>query len=305
MDIVEFPKLGLKFNISRSISIGKFSIYWYGIIICAGILLCVILGTRFAKKYALNSDTIIDYLLVALPSAIIGARLYYVIFEWKNYYKANPSKIIAIWEGGLAIYGGIIGALLAVFIMAKIRKDRFLHLTDFAMPFIMLGQSIGRWGNFVNQEAYGAATNLPWGMTGNNIRLEMGDSVLVHPTFLYESLWCMAGFIFLAIYRRKHQKNIGEITALYMIVYGVERAIVEGLRMDSLMLGNIRISQILSIILVFVGAAFFIDSRRNGNPLPTAEETEDEEEEAEPDHSLRIDTTEENTEDNTEDNTNE
>lgn len=276
---VSFPKLGIKFNIQESFQVFGLTIRWYGLIICLGLILCMILGTRFSKRYGLDSDKIMDYVLFALPAAIIGARLYYVIFRW-DYYKGDLLEIVKIWHGGLAVYGGIIAAVITIFIVSRVKKDRFLHILDFAMPYIMLGQAIGRWGNFVNQEAYGSATTWALGMTGSKIEQEVGYNVLVHPTFLYESLWCLAGFIFLVIFRKRFQKSYGEITALYMCLYGAERALVESLRTDSLMITigstSLRVSQILSVMLVFVGVALFIDSRRRGAPVyrPETEENE-------------------------------
>ncbi len=188
-----------------------------------------------------------------------------------SYYAEDPLSIFNIREGGLAIYGGIIATAIALFIATKVKKKSFLHILDFALPYIMLGQAIGRWGNFVNQEAYGRETTWLFGMTGNLIAREMGEGVLVHPTFLYESLWCLLGFIFLAVYRSKWQTKVGEMTALYMIVYGAERAVVEGLRTDSLMLNigsaSIRVSQWLSVVLVVLGIALFIDVKLRGKKL--------------------------------------
>ena len=257
---IEFPKLGIHFDgMDTSISIGSFNIAWYGIIICAGMILCMILGMLNCKRIGLSRDHLTDYLLVAIPSAIVGARLYYVIFEWKTY-KDNLADIFKIWNGGLAIYGGIIGAAVAIIIMAKIRKHSVLDLLDFAMPHIFLGQAIGRWGNFINQEAFGSPTDLPWGMTGDKI----GDTP-VHPTFLYESLWCLIGFIILYIYFIKFRKGKGEVLALYFFIYGIERAVVEGLRTDSLMVSDVRVSQLLSVVLVIINIPFFIDCRRRYN----------------------------------------
>lgn len=265
MNFISFPKLGITLNISQGFSIGNFEIRWYGVIICAAIIINILLGTRFCKKYGLDPDKILDYILVAVPSAIIGARIYYVIFSWDTY-KDDIKSVFAIWEGGLAIYGGIIGAFLAVFIMAKIRKDSFIHLVDFAMPYIILGQAIGRWGNFTNQEAFGGPTTSIFGMTGSII-----GKTPVHPTFLYESVWCFIVFAFLVFYRYRLQKNFGEVTALYMVLYGIERAFVELLRTDSLMIKigslDLRVSHCLSAVLVIVGIAFFIDSRLKGKSV--------------------------------------
>ena len=271
-NFISFPKLGINLeNIDPvALKIGNFELRWYGIIICLGMMLCVILGMRLCKKYAIKPDDLLDFVIIGIPAAIVGARLYYVAFSW-SYYSKNPKEIFAIWNGGLAIYGAVIATAIAAFIICKVKKIGFLHILDFALPYIMLGQAIGRWGNFFNQEAYGSETNSAFGMTGNVIARAMGEGVLVHPTFLYESLWCFAGFAFIAIYRRKLQKNIGEVSALYMIIYGAERALVEGLRTDSLMLNigsvSIRISQWVSVALVIVGIALFIDSRIRGRSL--------------------------------------
>ena len=259
MDYIAFPKLGLRFEIGNGIQITEnFSIKWYGIIICFAFILCFLLALRVCEKYDISKDNLLDYLLAALPSAIIGSRLYYVIFSWDSY-KDDLFSILKIWEGGLAIYGGIIGVVISVFIMTRIKKESFLKILDFAMPYIILGQAIGRWGNFFNQEAYGDITSLPWGMTGSEIALEYGDQ-LVHPTFLYESLWCIAAFAVLMVLRR-HTRMHGEMVAWYMILYGAERALVEGLRTDSLMWGSVRVSQVLSVVLVIAGIVFLIVRR--------------------------------------------
>lgn len=267
---VSFPKLGIKINIQESFQVFGLTVRWYGVIICCGMILCMILGLRFCRRYNLDSDKVLDYVLFAIPAAIVGARLYYVLFRL-DYYKEHPGEIVMIWRGGLAIYGGIIAAAITIFIVSRVKKDRFLHILDFAMPYIMLGQAIGRWGNFVNQEAYGSETSWVLGMTGTRIEQEVGSGVLVHPTFLYESVWCLIGFAVLVIFRKRFQKAYGEVTALYMCLYGAERAIVESLRTDSLMITlgktDLRVSQILSIVLVFVGIALLIDSRRRGVPV--------------------------------------
>ena len=268
MSYIEFPKLNIRLdNVSETINIGNFSIAWYGIIICFGMVLCMILGMRNCHRINISTDKLLDYLLVAIPSAIVGARLYYVIFSLDSY-KDDWLSVFYIWEGGLAIYGGIIGAALAIIIMAKIRKDSILDLFDFAFPYIFLGQAIGRWGNFVNQEAFGRTTDIPWGMTGDQIDKfvvnELGEAsgTLVHPTFLYESIWCFIGVIVLTVYFRKFRKGKGEVFALYLLIYGLERAFVEGLRIDSLMIGGLRVSQLISVCIALVSIPFFIDCRK-------------------------------------------
>jgi len=267
-NFISFPKLGIYLTkMIRYFNIGKYPIHLYGVIICLGMILCIVLGMKYSKKYAINQDSLIDYVLFGIPFGIIGARIYYVAFSW-DYYKENLGDVYKIWEGGLAIYGGVIAAGITILIVSIVKKHSFLHILDFVLPYIMLGQGIGRWGNFINQEAYGSETNSVFGMTGNIIAKYVGEDVLVHPTFLYESIWCIIGFIVIDVYRHKFQKKVGEASALYMIIYGVERAVVEGLRTDSLIVNigsfEIRVSQWLSVILVVVGIALFIDSKLRG-----------------------------------------
>ncbi len=270
-NIIEFPKLGLEFNINENaFEIGSLVIKWYGIIICLGFLVSLFLAMRSCEKYGITKDDLLDYLLFAMPFAIVGARLYYVVLELDQY--KSIKDVLNIRQGGLAVYGGIIAAVITVIIVSKVKKKSVLTILDFSMPYIMLGQAIGRWGNFTNQEAFGSPTKLPWGMTGNIIKenlksLNISVQSLVHPTFLYESLVCLAGFIFMMVYRKKWRKSTGELLALYMIIYGLNRAMIESLRLDSLYIGNtdIRASQLLSVILFILGIAFFIDVRRKYN----------------------------------------
>ena len=253
---VEFPKLGWKFFMDPEIHItSTFSIRWYGVLICFAFILCIVLGLLSCKKNGIESNDLLDYILVTIPSAIIGARLYYVAFTWE-YYSAHPAEIVQIWNGGLAIYGGIIGAAIGLIIMSKVKKQPALKIIDFIIPYVALGQGIGRWGNFINQEAYGGATDLPWGMTGSVIQQEFG-STLVHPTFFYESMWCFITFAVLMILRGKLKKH-GQSLCVYCIMYGTERAFVEGLRTDSLYWGSVRVSQALSIILIVLAVAALI-----------------------------------------------
>ena len=268
---VEFPNLfrnhGLKLNVSDvAFTIGSFEIRWYGLLISGAVLLCIILGMRSCKKYGIEQNDLLDYLIFALPAAIIGLRVYYVAFNFSQY-RDNFWKVFAFWEGGLAIYGGIIAAVIAVFVVSRVKKQKFLRVVDFFMGYVALGQAIGRWGNFFNQEAYGGPTTLPWGMTGSRIQADVAKAgwkagTLVHPTFFYESMWCLIVFAVIMLDRRsRFYKNSGELLAIYMVLYGTERMLVEGLRTDSLYIGNtgIRVSQLLSGILVVVGIALFID----------------------------------------------
>lgn len=268
MGNVGFPGLGLEFQLRRyAFTVFNLEIYWYGIIIALAFLLAVVLALRSCRKYELEPDNILDLVLFAAPTAIVFARLFYVVFSWKQY-KDNLIDIIKIRDGGLAIYGGVIGAILVAWLYARKKKISFLHLADFGIPYLALGQGIGRWGNFVNQEAFGALTTVPWRMNGNVIDRYITDTMPladlsvwgVHPTFLYESLWDIALFFFLAYYR-KRKKVPGEVLFLYLMLYGAGRAFIEGLRTDSLYIGSLRVSQMLSVILVILGLALFIYRR--------------------------------------------
>lgn len=269
---VQFPGLGLDFNITTwAFKIFGVPIYWYGIIIALAFLAAVLLAMRSSKKYGIESENILDLILFTAPAAIIGARLYYVIFSWDKF-KNNLLEIFMTRNGGLAVYGGIIAAFITVWLFARHKKIPLLHLFDFGVPYLALGQAIGRWGNFVNQEAFGSATSLPWRMNGDVVDNYLSSltqsvdltKVGVHPTFLYESLLDFGIFLFLAFYRKK-KKLEGEVLFLYLILYGAGRFFIEGLRTDSLMLGNLRVSQMLSLllVLVFISVFFYRRFRKN------------------------------------------
>ncbi|MBM7614598.1 prolipoprotein diacylglyceryl transferase [Alkaliphilus hydrothermalis] len=227
---------------------------WYGILIGLGMLLGVIVASYRAKKEGLPEDIVIDLAIYAVPIAVIGARLYYVIFNW-GYYVKYPNEIINIRQGGLAIHGAIIAGVLTGYIFCRIKNIYFWKLADICAPSIILGQAIGRWGNYINQEAHGGPTDLPWGILVNGVK--------VHPTFLYESLWNFGVFIFLLTYSKK-KKFEGDIFILYLILYSVARFFIEGLRTDSLMIGPLRTAQVISIITI-IGAVsvrqFFLRKR--------------------------------------------
>ena len=245
----------------------EFTIRWYGAIIAFGFLLAVLFGGRMAYKWKMSLDKMIDVLIYGTIFGIIGARLYYCIFRW-DLYKDNPIEILQIWNGGLAIYGGIIGGLAAAYIVCRVRKMNFWNLLDIASMSLLIGQGIGRWGNFANQEAFGTNTTLPWGMkstetyyylasnydeiTANGISID--PNLPVHPTFLYESLWCLLGVLVLYIITRKARKFSGQIFLTYGVWYGLERAVVEGLRTDSLYITGttLRVSQVLSAVLAVI-----------------------------------------------------
>lgn len=224
-----------------------FEVRWYGLLIAIAVLIGTILALREAKRKGIKEESIIDMLLFAVPGAIIGARLYYVIFMW-DYYSKNPGQILNLRGGGLAIHGVIIGGALVAYIFTKVKKLNFLTVADIVAPSLILGQAIGRWGNFANQEAHGGPTDLPWGI--------MVDGVKVHPTFLYESIWNFLVFGFLLWYRRKKAKADGEVFAMYLVLYSVARFLIEGMRTDSLMLGSIRVAQLISAIIIIVGIIF-------------------------------------------------
>lgn len=265
---VRFPGLGLEFDINNvAFSIGSYSVYWYGIIITFGMMLAVLYAWRTAPRYNVNASKLFNCVLVGLVTGIIGARLYYVAFAWEDY-ASNPLSIFDIHEGGLAIYGGIIGALLGGLLMAKIQKLKFLPILDITMMGFLLGQGIGRWGNFMNQEAFGTATDLPWRMVSENTVIN-GTVCEVHPCFLYESLWCLLGFVVLHFFGKYRQRYAGQIFYMYLVWYGFERTIVEGLRTDSLYIGDtgIRVSQVLSAALVIVGIVMIILNLKKEDPF--------------------------------------
>ncbi len=269
---VLFPELGLELDVYDTLVEIPFgnntiSIAFYGAIIAFGYTLAVLFGGRKAYVWKMSIDKMLDVLIWGTIGGIVGARAYYVIFEW-DYFKNHLIEIPAIWNGGLAIYGGIIGALIAAYFVCRKVNLSFLKLLDLAGMSLLIGQGIGRWGNFTNQEAFGTNTTLPWGMTSEKIvayinshqdefaanGIEMNPDLPVHPTFLYESLWCLLGFLILYIVCQKFRKFDGQLFLGYGIIYGMERAVVEGLRTDSLYIGdtNLRASQLLSMALVVV-----------------------------------------------------
>jgi len=270
--MIEFPKLGLEFEISRETSIKIFGqpVYWYGVLIAAAFMIAILIALRECERFGINQDTIIDLILFELPASIIGARLYYVIFTWDEF-KDDIWSVFNTRRGGLAIYGGIIAALVVAWLFARWKKIQVWKLMDFGVVYIPLGQAIGRWGNFINQEAFGTNTNLPWGMTGDEIReqlvrmkasgMSVNPDLPVHPTFLYESLWNIGVFLILHWYR-KRKKADEEVVCLYMILYGLGRSWIEGLRTDSLMLGNIRVSQLLAIVFFIAFSILFYVRRK-------------------------------------------
>ena len=280
---VQFPGLGLEFTINRvALSIGGFNIYWYGVIIAAGMVLAMLFAFRNADDFGINSDRLIDVILVGAVMAIVCARIYYIVFAPFKY--ESIWQMIDIRQGGIAIYGAVIGAFVFGGLMAKIRRIPILPLFDLVGICFLIGQGVGRWGNFVNQEAFGSNTTLPWGMYSEGTRSYlMGSTVTVqngvtidpnlpvHPTFLYESIWCFVGFFLLFRYIKKRKFN-GDITLRYLIWYGAGRFWIEGLRTDSLMLVpsiGLRVSQLVAGIAVVAGIAaeVYFTRKFKGKPL--------------------------------------
>ena len=266
---IVFPKLGIDLHVnSTAFSIGGLDIQWYGILITLGLVLAMIYAFTQVKKYGLNPDRVLDCIIGGIIGGVVGARAYYVLLNWSDY-AGDWKSIFNIRGGGLAIYGGIIGSLLVGVLVAKIRKVKFLPLLDIVGIGFLLGQGIGRWGNFFNQEAFGCNTDSLFGMSGGRIQEWITDqypsttyfanfgttldaSQPVHPCFLYESLWCLLGFVLLAIFAKKIRRYDGQIFLIYICWYGAERAVVESLRTDSLVIGNVRVSQILAITCVVI-----------------------------------------------------
>ena len=241
---ISFPGLGLEMNPPSYISVGPLTIHFYGIIIATGLILAAVYGMRRCKQFGLTEDHILDGVLWIVPFAILCARLYYCAFQWDSY-KDNLISVLYIWEGGLAIYGGVIGAALGIIVFSRIKKLRLGALLDLVSIGFLIGQAIGRWGNFMNREAFGAVTDSFLRMGLLNPRT--GVVTYYHPTFLYESLWNAAGFVLLHFLSKKRRYD-GQIALGYVAWYGLGRAFIEGLRMDSLYWGPFRVSQLLAAV---------------------------------------------------------
>ena len=241
--IIEFPGLGLTLNPPAGFSIGNFEVRFYGLIIAMGLILAVCYALRRKEQFGLSEDDLLDGVLWIAPFAIACARLYYCAFEWEQY-AANPISILYIWEGGIAIYGAVIGAAIGVIIHCKVfKKISVLATLDLVSLGFMIGQMMGRWGNFFNREAHGGVTDsfLRMGL----INPVTGQGTYYHPTFLYESLWNLVGFVLIHFLSKK-RKYDGQVALYYVAWYGLGRAMIEGLRTDSLWWGNFRVSQVLA-----------------------------------------------------------
>lgn len=255
---VAFPELGWDFSMdSVAFSIGSFTANWYGVLICLGFVLALLYGGYMRKYFDASMDDLLDIGIICFPSAIVGARLYYILFSSERaVYFEEPFRILEIWEGGLAIYGGLIFACAAGLIVLKVKKKHPAPFFDLASIGFLIGQSVGRWGNFVNGECHGYTTDLPWGMVIQKEGELAGPPV--HPTFLYESLWCLAGLFVLHFMAKKRKFN-WQIFLTYVMWYGAGRFIIEGMRTDSLYIfGRLRVSQLLAGISFLTALILFI-----------------------------------------------
>lgn len=229
-------------------------VMWYGILMAAGILVASVIALKEARRVGVKEDDVLNVLIVGIPVGLICARLYYVIFNW-SYYSANQSEILNFRGGGMAIHGALIGGILAGYIYTRVRKIKFTEIADVVLIGAPLAQAIGRWGNFINGEAHGGPTTLPWGI--------LVDGQMVHPTFLYESIWNLLVFAFLMATRKKNKYN-GQVVVSYITLYSVGRFFIEGLRTDSLMFGPLKMAQIVSLGCIVLGIVLhFYLSKRN------------------------------------------
>ena len=262
---ITFPGLGIDLDPSPvAFRLGSFTVYWYGIILAAGFFLGVVYCLHRSKEFGITQDEILDGLFIVAPVAVICARIYYCAFNWSEY-ADNPISCLYIWEGGIAVYGSIIGAVLMTIVYTRWKKIPLKPVLDLVAMGFLIGQFIGRWGNFINREAHG-------GVTDSFLRMGLedasGNMTYYHPTFLYESLWNFVGFLFLHFYI-KRRKYDGQIFTLYVAWYGLGRAVIEGLRTDSLYLfgTGIRVSQLLAAISCLIAVGFLI-FRLSGRPDP-------------------------------------
>lgn len=277
---VSFPGLGINdLSISRiafqfNLFGRQVTVFWYGLLFAAAMVLCIVLAMRHAKHHNFKSDDILDFFLWMIPLILVGARLYYVIFEWDQF-RGDWKSILNIRQGGLAFYGGVIGGIIAVIAVTKIKKMKLHRPLDYLAVYVPLGQAIGRWGNFFNQEAFGTNTSLPWGMISEGTRQGLAamnpnpanplpglnPALPVHPTFLYEFIANMVIFVILLIVRRRVKRPWVTLHS-YLFLYGLVRFFVEGVRTDSLMFQlfglNLRVSQVLSALMVLFSGAFLI-----------------------------------------------
>lgn len=283
MPEIWFPHMGIEIeHLSRTaFTILGREVYWYGIFIGLGVILGVLLVLHEAKRTGQNPDTYLDFAIYAVIFAVIGARLYYVLFSW-DFYSQNPEKIFALREGGLAIYGGVIGGVLTAVLYAKWKKLNFWLLADTTAPSLILGQVLGRWGNFFNREAFGGYTDNFFAMRypltdvrasdvtpdilEHLVHVNGVDYIQVHPTFLYESVWNF-GVLLLLLWMQRHKKFDGQVTALYFLGYALGRVWIEGLRTDQLMIGHFAVSQVLSAVLILAAIVLYVYRKKKAQSL--------------------------------------
>ena len=251
---ISFPSLGIEVNPPRILQLGPFTIHYYGLIIAIGLMLAVVYACRRSKEFGLKEDDIMDGVLLVTPFAILCARIYYCVFAWEEY-AANPISVLYIWNGGIAIYGGVLGAIIGMAALCKYKKIKLLPVLDLILMAFLIGQSIGRWGNFMNREAFGAPTDtfLRMGL----LNKVTGEAEYYHPTFLYESAWNAVGFVLLHFLSKK-RKYDGQVALGYAAWYGLGRCWIEGLRMDSLYWGPFRVSQWLAGISCIAAVAILL-----------------------------------------------
>lgn len=297
MNTFFFPGLGLEFTIDRvALSLSGFNIYWYGVIIAAGFLLAVSFCYRRAPKFGVDPEKLIDMLFFAVPLAIVGARIYYVLFDLPQFRTPDGSldwkAAAAIHDGGLAIYGGVIAAVLTVAVFCRVRRIRMWNLLDVGAYGLLIGQAVGRWGNFVNVEVFGRVTDVPWRMCGESIAnwlwnnghisdTDTYNAILegtlgVHPTFFYESLWNFIGLGLLILVGKRWRKCDGQIFLSYVVWYGVGRAVIEGIRSDTLFFftTQIKVSQLLAVLSALAAAVLLLWRIRYAGPATAALEPE-------------------------------
>ena len=250
---ISFPSLGIEWDPGRYLEIGPLTIHYYGILIACGLMLAVIYGWKRCRQFGILQDDITDAVLYVVPFAVLCARAYYCVFQWETF-ADNPISVLYIWNGGLAIYGGVIGAVIGVSVYCIFKKIKLPALLDLVALGFLIGQSIGRWGNFFNREAFGAETTALWRMGLLN---SAGQVIYVHPTFLYESLWNFCGFILLH-FASKRRKYDGQMALGYLFWYGLGRAMIEGLRADSLYWGPFRVSQLLAGVSCIVATVLLV-----------------------------------------------
>ena len=251
---ISFPSFGIDINPPRSFQLGPLTIHFYGAIIALGLVLAVLYASRRSREFGIKEDDLLDGVLWVTPFAILCARAYYCIFSWEQY-AANPIKVLYIWEGGLAIYGGVIGAVVGVLVFCHVKKIRTATILDLVLLGFLIGQSLGRWGNFFNREAFGAETDTFLRMGLMNRYTE--EVTYYHPTFLYESVWNAAGFLLLHLLSKK-RKYDGQIALGYAAWYDLGRTFIEGLRTDSLYWGPFRVSQLLAAVSCLAAVAVLI-----------------------------------------------